>query len=83
MPRERYYADSRGHNPAPDRGEAEPLIKGFAGNKHKAFRTLNEAEQYLANNGVPEDQRVVLTLMDEPQGQVEEPPQPYLESLSQ
>ncbi|KAJ6126297.1 hypothetical protein N7471_010790 [Penicillium samsonianum] len=52
-----------------DRSEVEPLIRGYPGNEHKSFSTLDEAVRHLAENGVPEDQRAVVTVTHEFQGQ--------------
>ncbi|OQE18051.1 hypothetical protein PENFLA_c022G06123 [Penicillium flavigenum] len=51
------------------RSDVEPLIKGYPGNKHRSFPTLDDAVKHLAENGVPEDQRVVVTPTDALQGQ--------------
>lgn len=52
-----------------DRSEVERLIKGYPDNEHKSFPTLDEAVNHLAENGVHEDQRVIVTSPTELQDQ--------------
>ncbi|KAJ5240500.1 uncharacterized protein N7469_002091 [Penicillium citrinum] len=73
MARERYYAVSRGRAPAPgiflSWTDVEPLISRYPGNQHAFFPTLDEAVEYLAEHGVPEGQRVVVSPPNEIHGQ--------------
>jgi hypothetical protein len=54
-----------------DRSDVEPLIRGYPNNEHKSFPTLDQAVNHLAEHGVPEDQRAVVT-PTESQGQGED-----------
>lgn len=53
-PPRRYYAVARGRRPGiyTSWDEIEPLVSGFRGNKHKSFRTKQEAEAHIVQERV-------------------------------
>ncbi|KAE8145022.1 hypothetical protein BDV25DRAFT_165550 [Aspergillus avenaceus] len=63
MPSRRYYAVAQGRPPAPgillSWDETKSLVNGYPGAKHQSFSTLDKAIEFLVENGVPKEQRVI------------------------
>ncbi|KAE8396834.1 hypothetical protein BDV37DRAFT_267258 [Aspergillus pseudonomiae] len=59
----KYYAVAQGRPPAPDIflswDETKCLVNKHPRSIFKGFSTLEEATAYLAENGIPEHQRVI------------------------
>ncbi|BCR86011.1 uncharacterized protein ACHE_21469S [Aspergillus chevalieri] len=63
MPPQKFYAVAQGRPPAPgiflSWDETKTLVNGYKRALFKGFPTVEQATTYLADNNIPEDQRVI------------------------